>query len=172
VLTKESGELAFQEYFVHHRCEPAVSGFRFDGIETAKPAAGVLEAIREADLIVFCPSNPWVSIDPILAVSGVRAALTDKPILAVSPIIQGKTVKGPAAKMYQELGISPSARAVANHYDGLVDIFVFDTSDQAEFDGKDTKKNLAADILMKSSPDQLRLAREVIEFYDRNMNDR
>ena len=104
---------------MHRRCEPRVKGFRFDGIASAKPAPGIVDAIKEADAIVICPSNPWVSIAPILAVTGIRSALEAKKIYAVSPIIGGQAVKGPAAKMYRELGIEPSALAVAKHYQNL-----------------------------------------------------
>jgi LPPG:FO 2-phospho-L-lactate transferase len=120
VDTVESGELPFQEYFVHRNCEPKVRGFRFAGIESAQPAPGVLKSISEADAVVLCPSNPWVSIDPILALAGLRPSLATKPVLAVSPIIGGRTVKGPAAKMFTELGILPSALTVAHHYSGLL----------------------------------------------------
>jgi LPPG:FO 2-phospho-L-lactate transferase len=133
----DEGELAFQEYFVHRRCEPRVKGFWFDGADKAESARGVREAIQSADAIVICPSNPWVSIDPILRV----LALTPTPlpvgegqrgegkkVVAVSPIIGGEAVKGPAAKMYRELGIEPSAFAVASHYRGLVTDFVLDQS--------------------------------------------
>jgi LPPG:FO 2-phospho-L-lactate transferase len=101
VDTTEDGELAFQEYFVHRKCKPKVKGFRFIGIATARPAAGVLEAIEHADGIVICPSNPWVSIDPILKITGIRSALATKIVIAVSPIIGGLTVKGPAANVHR-----------------------------------------------------------------------
>src|SRR5215207_4520152 len=126
IVETEEGELAFQEYFVQRRCEPRVKGFRFDGADQAKPAQGVAAAVRSADAILICPSNPWVSIDPILKV----IPKIEKPVIAVSPIIGGQTVKGPAAKMYRELGIEPSALAVANHYRGLAAGFVLDTVDK------------------------------------------
>ncbi|HNO85721.1 MAG TPA: 2-phospho-L-lactate transferase, partial [Anaerolineales bacterium] len=109
IVDSDEGELAFQEYFVHRQCGPKVKGFQFDGVEAAEPAFGVREAVESADAIIICPSNPWVSVDPILRV----IPLPKKKIVAVSPIIGGKTVKGPAAKMYAELGIEPSALAVA-----------------------------------------------------------
>jgi LPPG:FO 2-phospho-L-lactate transferase len=128
VLTDE-GELPFQEYFVHRRCEPRVSGFRFQGADDAHPAPGVIDAIQAADLIVICPSNPWVSIDPILALPGLRSEIGSRKVIAVSPIIGGKAVKGPVVKMYAELGIQPSALAVAQHYQDIIDGFVFDILD-------------------------------------------
>jgi len=131
IVDTDEGELAFQEYFVHRRCEPRVKGFRFDGTDQAEPAPGAREAIESADAIVICPSNPWVSIDPILKVfsNQERGLGEGKKVLAVSPIIGGETVKGPAAKMYRELGLEPSALAVANHYRGLVTHFVMDAID-------------------------------------------
>ena len=118
--------MAFQEYFVHRRCEPKVKGFRFEGADRAEAVSGAAEAISSADAVVICPSNPWVSIDPILRIgkSDWQSDLSKKKIIAVSPIIGGETVKGPAAKMYRELGIEPSALAVANHYRGLATGFV------------------------------------------------
>ena len=161
VNTVEDGELAFQEYFVHLNCEPKVSSFRFAGIESAAPTPGVLERIEEADAVVFCPSNPWVSIDPILAVAGFRSALAIKTVLAVSPIIGGRSVKGPAAKMYTELGIRPSALAVARHYADLLSGFIMDSVDSdlsrdisipvtithTLMNTRDDRRNLAQDVL-------------------------
>jgi LPPG:FO 2-phospho-L-lactate transferase len=166
VSTVEDGELAFQEYFVHRNCEPKVKGFRFMGIESALPAPGVLDSINQADAVILCPSNPWVSIDPILAVPGVRSALKTKCVVAVSPIINGRAVKGPAAKMYAEMGIMPSAVAVARHYGKLLSGFIMDTSDVG----------LSADVdipfvtvksFMKSKDDRRRLAEVVLHLIQR-----
>jgi LPPG:FO 2-phospho-L-lactate transferase len=129
IVLSDEGELPFQEYFVHRRCEPRVSGFHFQGIEDARPAPGVLETIQAAELVVICPSNPWVSIDPILSLPGLREQIRARTVVAVSPIIQGKAVKGPVVKMYTELGIKPSALAVAEHYQDILDGFVFDILD-------------------------------------------
>lgn len=162
MVTSDEGELAFQEYFVHKRCEPKVRGFRFDGVEVAEPASGVREALETADVVVFCPSNPWVSIDPILqVVKEIR-----KPVVAVSPIIGGKTVKGPAAKMYAELGIEPSALAVANHYRTILKGFVLDNADSnIESVIKDLNiKTLVTDTLMNEPADRRRLAYDVLHF--------
>lgn len=131
VLTEE-GELSFQEYFVRLRFQPAVRSFRFRGIEKAKPAAGVLEALSGADLVVICPSNPFVSIDPILQVDGIREAVMKRHTIAVSPIVGGQALKGPAAKMFNELGISPSPVAVALHYAGLLSGVVLDLQDSGQ----------------------------------------
>ncbi len=123
------GEMPFQEYFVRRQCQPIVTGFHFQGAEDASPAPGVLEVIHNAHLVVFCPSNPWVSLDPILSIPGIRAAVGACPVVAVSPIIGGQTVKGPAGKMFAELGIPPSAAAVARHYADLLRGFVIDLVD-------------------------------------------
>jgi LPPG:FO 2-phospho-L-lactate transferase len=161
------GRLPFQEYFVARQCQPVVQGFAFEGTDRAQPAPGVLEALRQADLVVFCPSNPWVSIDPILAVPGIRETLLGRPVVAVSPIIGGETIKGPAAKMYQELGIQPSALAVARHYAGLITGFVIDRVDEAlegEIQALDVR-TLVAETVMRSMQDRQKLAEVVLEFY-------
>ena len=164
----DEGELAFQEYFVHRRCEPRVKGFWFDGIEQAQPARGSREAIQSADAIVICPSNPWVSIDPILKVLTNRESGwgEGKKIVAVSPIIGGQAVKGPAAKMYRELGIEPSALAVANHYRGLVTHFVMDTIDAQLIEsvrGLNMQTHVTKTV-MKSHEDRKRLAEDTLNF--------
>jgi LPPG:FO 2-phospho-L-lactate transferase len=162
IVNTDEGELAFQEYFVHRRCEPRVKGFRFEGAEKAQPTPGAREALQSADAIVICPSNPWVSIDPILRI----IPKIEKPVVAVSPIIGGETVKGPAAKMYRELGIEPSALAVANHYRDLATYFVLDQVDQ-QLQGGILDLNmqiLVTNTLMKSHDDRSRLAQEIIGF--------
>ena len=160
------GELPFQEYFVHRQCQPQVTGFRFEGAEHARPAQGVLEALEMADLVVICPSNPWVSIDPILAVPGIRPVLQDCPVVAISPIIGGKTVKGPAAKMYAELGIQPSALSVARHYRDTLTGFLLDVQDvQQVMDIQSLGMHTCVtDTMMVTSQDRARLAKEVVEF--------
>jgi len=165
-VSTEEGELPFQEYFVRRRCQPQVRSFRFVGVENAAPAPGVLDAIRRAELIVICPSNPWVSIDPLLAIPGIKTALEGHIVLAVSPIIGGQAVKGPAAKMYAELGIQPSSLAVARHYVGMLSGFILDHVDeqyQPEIEALGVR-TLVTNTLMKSDADRLRLASEVLEF--------
>lgn len=168
VYTVDEGELTFQEYFVHRQCHPSVTGFRFEGVERSHPAPGVLSALEQADLVVICPSNPWVSIGPILAVPGIRQALGGNaaPVVAVSPIIGGQAVKGPAAKMYAELGIQPSAISVAKHYGSLLTGFVFDELDAGQEDQIKEMgiRPLITDTLMKTAQDRRRLAREVLAF--------
>lgn len=167
VQTREFGTIGFQEYFVHHQCTPTVMGFNFLGIEIASPAPGVIEAINSSDAIIFCPSNPWVSIWPILKVPGVLDAIGNKKsIVAVSPLIGRQTIKGPAAKMYSELNIEPSPLAVANHYKGVINGFVIDDSD------KNLKSELLqwgiipkhTDIFMRNVAERERLARFVLDF--------
>ncbi|GAB4464769.1 MAG: 2-phospho-L-lactate transferase [Anaerolineales bacterium] len=162
IVETEEGDLPFQEYFVHRRCEPRVKGFRFEGAEGAEPAPGAREALQSADAVVICPSNPWVSIDPILRI----IPKINKPVFAVSPIIGGETVKGPAAKMFAELGIEPSALAVARHYGALLTGFVMDSVDAqlAEEVRGLNMRVCVTNTFMKSLDDRMQLAREVVRF--------
>lgn len=130
VLT-DQGEMDFQTYFVKHGWQPRLLGLAWQGSDRAVMTGEVQQAIQQADLVVICPSNPFVSIDPILNLPGVRKAVRRRPCVAVSPIIGGKAVKGPAGKMFTELGIQPSALAVAEHYRNLVRVFVLDEVDGA-----------------------------------------
>lgn len=166
MVDTDQGELPFQEYFVARRCEPQVRSFHFVGIEQAKPAPGLLDAITIADLAIICPSNPWVSIAPILAVPGIRGAIAEKLVIAVSPIIGGKALKGPAAKMFSELGIEPSALAVAKYYKALIRGFVFDEVDSAYSTAIRELGIMpfAAATIMQDRADRARLAGQVIEF--------
>ena len=162
MVDTDEGELAFQEYFVHRHCEPRVKGFRFDGVNSAEPVPGARDAIESAEAIVICPSNPWVSVDPILQV----IQKINKPVIAISPIIGGKTVKGPAAKMYSELGIEPSALAVAKHYRNILAGFVLDSVDsEIESNIKQLGiRTLVTDTLMNNLTDRTRLAQDVLNF--------
>jgi LPPG:FO 2-phospho-L-lactate transferase len=169
IVKTDQGELPFQDYFVKLACDPAVRGFIFQGADQADPVPGVLQAIREADLVLICPSNPWVSIDPILAIPGILTEIRKKIILAVSPIIGGEAVKGPAAKMYREMGIEPSAAAVADHYQGLISGFIIDKADHeliSSISGPDDQRPevLVTDTWMNSREDRVRLAKEIITF--------
>jgi LPPG:FO 2-phospho-L-lactate transferase len=137
MIDTAEGELHFQEYLVKRRAEPVVRGIRFDGSEKARPARGVLEAIRDAGRIVICPSNPLISIGPILAVPGVREALRARKesVVAVCPIVGGKSLKGPSDKMLAELGYEPSALGVAKLYADFTGTFVIDPVDEAQANG-------------------------------------
>jgi LPPG:FO 2-phospho-L-lactate transferase len=165
MVDTDEGELAFQEYFVHRHCEPRVKGFRFEGVDSAEPVIGAREAIESAEAIVICPSNPWVSVDPILRVlaSALIQKGEEKKVIAVSPIIGGQAVKGPAAKMYTELGIEPSALAVAEHYRDLLSGFVLDNVDRQLSDKIETK-TLVTNTLMNNSSERARLATDVLNF--------
>lgn len=172
VHTADQGELGFQHYFVQFGFQPVVKYFEFRGAEQAAPTPGVLESIEAADLVIFTPSNPWVSIDPILSVPGYRDALAGKMVVAVSPLVGGKALKGPAAKMFFELGIEPSASAVASHYRGLISGFVFDQQDQHELEKIERWRiiPLLSNIIMKDDQDRLRLAEEVLMFGESILN--
>jgi LPPG:FO 2-phospho-L-lactate transferase len=170
IVETGEGELAFQEYFVHRRCEPRVKGFRFEGADRAEAVPSAKEALQSADAVIICPSNPWVSIDPILKVLPLTPVLSQKerqiPVIAVSPIIGGETIKGPAAKMYRELGIEPSAFAVANHYRKLATGFVLDKIDQRLNESVKglNMQTLVTSTLMNSHEDRYQLASEVLHF--------
>ncbi len=172
VHTRSGESLSFQEYFVHQACRPEVTSFEFNGASNAKAAPGALEAIVEADLVVVTPSNPWVSIGPILNVPGYLDAIRNKPVVAVSPIIGGKALKGPAAKMYRELGIEPSASAVAHQYHDFLTGFVFDTIDADELEKIERWRiiPLVTDVVMRDKPDRIRLAKEVLAFGETVLN--
>ncbi len=166
VHTAGGETLGFQEYFVHRHCQPRVTGFDFSGSEEAQPVPGALQVLANSDVVIIAPSNPWVSIDPILAVPGYREIIEEKPVVAISPLIGGKAVKGPAAKMYAEMDIRPSAAAVAEHYQTLLDGFVLDEQDADELEKIRRWRiiPLVTAILMKDRQDRLRLAREVLTF--------
>ena len=167
MVRTEQGVLPFQRYFVEQRCAPKVSGFEFQGASAARPASALQEALaaRELQAVVICPSNPFISIDPILAVPGVRAALAAcrAPLVAVSPIIGGRAVKGPTAKMMAELGLAISARAVAEYYGDLLDGFVLDHAD-ADQAKAIRVPCLPARTLMESEDDKQVLAAEILAF--------
>jgi len=170
IIHTADGPLAFQHYFVRDKCAPEVAGFSFAGGEKAAPAPGVLQALGDPglDCIIICPSNPFVSIDPILAVPGIRAALmaARAPVIAVSPIVGGRAIKGPTAKMMIELGLSQTAGAVAAHYGALLNGFILDESD-AGLIPELTANGLtcrAAQSVMHTLQDRVKLAQSVLEF--------
>ena len=165
VLTAD-GALAFQHYFVRDRCRPVAQGFEFAGAESARLNPAI--PFEDVRLVVICPSNPFVSVDPILAVPGMRDALrnTQAPVVAVSPIVGGKAIKGPTAKMMRELGVPATTAQVAKHYAGLATHFVLDAVDAAAESavaalGLQTR---VAQTVMKSLQDRIALARTVLEF--------
>ncbi len=186
-LRTPDGWLDFQDYFVRLRCEPAVSAIRYVGADTASPGQGLLEALSDAELraVVICPSNPFISIDPILAVPGVREAIRDcaAPCIAVAPVIGGKAVKGPTAKLMEELGLRAGALAVAEHYGDVLDGYVIDPLDaptageeasrlrQPEGSlcnpGEHAPAVHCAPILMRTIADREQLARTTLAFAER-----
>ena len=159
--------LPFQEYFVRLRAGPAVRGISFAGAADATPAAGVLEALASPALraILICPSNPYLSIDPILGIPGLKNALraSGAPVVAVSPLIGGQAVKGPTAKIMRELGIEASPRAVALHYGDLLNGLVIDAADRVSADGCGLPV-LVTRTLMTSEADKAVLARTTLDF--------
>jgi LPPG:FO 2-phospho-L-lactate transferase len=165
-LRTEEGWLDFQEYFVRRRCEPVVHELLFQGAGAARAHPDVLAALADPLLqaIVICPSNPFISVEPILAIPGVRQAMIDSPapIIAVSPIIAGQAVKGPTAKMMQELGLDPSAGTVAHRYHDLLDGYVIDHADMSEVVSIDARVTLAQ-TLMRTIEDREALARTVLD---------
>ena len=172
VNTVDGESLGFQIYFVKRACQPVVESFTFQGAKDARPVPEALQKIQQSDLVIFAPSNPWVSIDPILSVPGYREAISEKPVVAVSPLIGGKALKGPAAKMYRELGVQPSAAAVADHYREFLAGFVMDRIDQGQLEKIERWRIIAlvTDILMKDKQSRIRLAGEVLEFGETILN--
>jgi LPPG:FO 2-phospho-L-lactate transferase len=166
----EVGWLDFQDYFVRRRCEPPISAIVFVGVEQARPQPDFMAALADPSLsaVVICPSNPLISVEPILAVPGVRLALrqTAAPVIAVSPIIGGKAVKGPTAKMLRELGRSVSASTVARRYRDFIDAYLIDEADAVDRIALDVPVTIAP-ILMRSLEDRDRLARIVLATADR-----
>ena len=164
-LNTEVGWLDFQDWFVGRKCVPAVTELVFAGVETARMQAEFAAALAAPDLraVVICPSNPFISIEPILAIPGVREALraTGAPVVAVSPIIGGQAVKGPTAKMMAELGFEVSAAVVAARYGDLVDVFVLDEVD-AGLAGAVSARTVVAPTMMRTLEDKVALARVVL----------
>lgn len=158
-LSTDDGDLAFQNYFVELRCAPVVRSIRFEGASVAKATPGIVDAIlgSETEAILIAPSNPYLSVDPILAVPDIRQALLSAtaPIVAVSPIIDGKAVKGPTAKLMGELGIAVAPRSIADHYAGLIDGLVIDERDEAE---EIEIATASTDTLMIDLADRVRVA--------------
>ena len=165
VVGTPHGRMAFQHYFVRDRCEPVVTGFEFEGAESARPCDAVMEALGDGSLrcVVVCPSNPYISIDPILAVPGMKAAIRAAavPVVGVSPIIGGSAVKGPTAKMMGELGLEVSNRTIERHYDDIVDAWVIDAADSNDAAGFARPVRVAR-TLMRTDADKGALAREVL----------
>ncbi len=169
IMNTDRGPLAFQNYFVRLRCEPVVNRIEYDGADRARLSAGFEAALNDGQLrgIVICPSNPFLSIAPILAISGLRAKLRSRgvPIIAVSPIVGGQAIKGPAAKLFRELGCEPSAVEVARYYRGVVDAVVIDEVDHSLAPSITDLgiEPIVTHTIMHNQSDRERLAREVID---------
>ena len=167
IVHTAEGALPFQHYFVRHGCRPAVTSISFAGAAAATPHPALLAALADPALaaVVICPSNPLLSIDPILAVPGLREALkgTHAPVIAVSPLVGGQAVKGPTAKILQELGRPVNTKTVAAHYAGLIDGLLIDQADAADAQGLAVPVGLAS-TLMRSHADKRALAQAVLEF--------
>ncbi|WP_150303682.1 2-phospho-L-lactate transferase [Pseudomonas saliphila] len=166
-VSTDMGELDFQHYFVREQCRPQVRRIEFSGAETARPAPGVVRALQNGDLdaIILCPSNPYLSIAPILAVTGMRALLraAGVPVIAVSPLVGGQAVKGPTTKIMNELGLSVSALQIVQDYAGLIDGFVLDSRDAQLRDQIDLPVAIV-DTLMHSPLDRQRVAQQTLAF--------
>jgi len=162
------GQLPFQYYFVREQCRPKVTGFEFSGIDTAVPATNFLLALSDPDLraVVICPSNPWLSIDPILSLRGIRERLAKLrvPVIAVSPIIAGQAVKGPTAKIMDELQIAKTSLSIAEHYRDILDTLVIDRRDDADSNAVELLgiRCVTTPTLMKSDEDKVALARFIL----------
>ena len=170
VVHTADGPLSFQDYFVRHACAPIVTAISFEGAAQARANPAFVAAVAAANLsaIVISPSNPYLSIDPILAVPGLRESLrrATVPVIAVSPVIGGAAVKGPTAKIMGELGIAVTSRAIADHYAGLIDGLVIDETDAAEADGIGVPVAVTR-TLMKNIDDRRNLTRAVLAFAGR-----
>ncbi len=170
IVDTPDGPLAFQHYFVRDKCARPVTGFRFAGADTAQPASSARAALADPalDAIIICPSNPFVSIDPILAVPGMREAIAraHAPVIAVSPIVRGQAIKGPTAKMMRELGVPGEAVAIADHYGDLLDGFILDAADRALADRIEDRglACLVTDTVMTGQEEKVELARAVLQF--------
>ena len=164
MLATDEGELEFQRYFVARRCQPVVHRIRFVGAAEARPGPGVLEAIGDpaTRAILIAPSNPFLSVDPILAVPGIREALqsAQAPVVAVSPLVAGRAVKGPTSKLMAELGLDVTVAAVARHYGDVIDGILVDAADPPI---DLPVASARADTMMRTLDDRIRVARAALD---------
>jgi LPPG:FO 2-phospho-L-lactate transferase len=172
VISTDVGELPMQQYFVQRRSEPRVKAIHYQGVESARPSPQFLSALSKADQVVFCPSNPFLSIGPILALPGVKEWLSrsgpDRLRVAVSPIVGGAAVRGPADKIMSELGHEVSCVGVARQYQGLCDVFFIDEQDShlAPEVEKLGMKPAVTSIIMNTEADKIALAQQILELID------
>lgn len=167
IVETDEGTLAFQQYFVGRRAEPKMKAIRFDGAATARPAPAAAAALTQPDLagVIICPSNPWLSIDPLLAIPGWQRLMAERraPCIAVSPLVGGRAIKGPTAKIMGELGLPLDVTAIVSHYHGLIDGFVLDTVD-ADRAGALELPTLVTNTLMRTLEDRTGLAEACLGF--------
>jgi LPPG:FO 2-phospho-L-lactate transferase len=164
IVTKELGVLDFQEYFVKYKCNPTVDNIDYSDFEKTKLSIYASEAIQNSDFLIICPSNPWLSIFPIIKLANTETIIKDKKIVAISPIIGNQAVKGPAAKLFYDFGLEPSAIGIARLYKDLIDMLVLDSKNITEVSkihemGINT---FVTDIMMNDNNAKIRLASEVI----------
>ena len=170
VIHTDDGPLDFQEYFVRFQAQPIATGFEYTGHAAARASAGALNALQAESLeaIIFTPSNPWLSIEPILSINEIKNAISTckKPVVAVSPIVGGKAIKGPTAKLMQETGIEVSALGIAKHYGDILDGLVIDNQDIAYRDAIEAMgiKVKTANTIMLTQQDKSTLADVVLRF--------
>jgi len=167
-VATEEGLLNLEDYFVRLKTQPVVKNVQFEGAETAQMSYGFIDSLQNSELLVFCPSNPIISINPILAVGSARTQIKDFSGLrvAVSPIVGGKAVRGPAAKMMQELGYESSAFSVAQMYQDLCDVFVIDNADKdyVQLIQELGLRVLCTNTIMIELEDKIRLAQEILDY--------
>ncbi|HVN08794.1 MAG TPA: 2-phospho-L-lactate transferase [Patescibacteria group bacterium] len=169
-IVSELGEQHFQEYLVQHRAEPSIVDIRFEGVEAARPAPGVLEALWEADGVLICPSNPLISIGPILGIPGVREALWERRnrCLAVSPLVDGKSLKGPSDKMLTECLVDATSCGVALLYEDIASVLVIDPADSPlcpDIMARGVRPALLPSV-MRTDADKERLACGVLSLFE------
>ena len=176
VIETRGGSLSLQSYFVEHKCEPVATGVSYEGSDTATPSPAAARALDEADAVVFCPSNPVISIAPILAVAGIRDRVANfrGPRVAVSPLVGGRALRGPAAKLMGELGEDVSSAGVAKRLAGLCDVLVIDHEDAAEADAVRAHgiEPAMRDTIMSDAASKERLAREVLDIVEARLGAR
>ena len=170
IIASDQGDLAFQHYFVREQCRPKVLGLRYEGAELAVPQPEIFALLQSEDLacVVLCPSNPFLSIDPVLSISGMRELLAAvrAPVVAVSPIVAGQAIKGPTAKMMQEMGLPLTAHSIAAHYADILDGLVIDTADAAqaaEVEALGIRAHCCPTV-MRTEEGRCRLADEILAF--------
>lgn len=174
VDTKEKGLLPFQEYFVKYQFNLRIKDIYFKGIDTARPTIEVIDALRTCDAIIICPSNPFVSIDPILSLKGIKDILKEKFVVGVSPLIGGKAIKGPLDKMFLDMNIEPSVSAILDHYSETLDCLFID-----QLDKNNISLNVHSSIILKATniliPDiesRIELATEIVGFLKESHKDK